>query len=160
MERENKLRTKLDPKICRAYAEQYRRITPSARRQLFTVSMHRRLFFQTKTNERWVEIVRTAKRVFERREAYLLTRMTPLPQYYKVTRRRVQIEQKTESRLGKFCRRSQQQQTLSSFVMRWEAPPWEPGSVVQRVLEPVRERTDESEVTDRVLPTGKKRTQM
>ena len=99
-EKEKKLKAKLDPKIWRAYAEQYQRTTPTACRQLFNVNMSGRLKFQTKTNVKWLEIVSTAKTAFKRRTEYLLTKITSLSKYYKVTYRRIQIDKKQKVKLG------------------------------------------------------------
>ena len=157
-EQEKKFRARLDPKIRRVYAEQHQRMTPAARRQLFKVNLSRRLKFQGETNERWLEIVTTAKNAFERRAAYLLSRMTRLPKFYKVTRKRTRIENRISSKIEKFCRRQKRQETLSNFVLRWEAPPWGSGTEVRHVMLPVVEETDVERVTDKSEPTEKERT--
>ena len=46
---------------------------------------------------------------------------------------------KTASSIEKFCRRQYRQDSLSNFVLRWEAPPWENGRNVSQVLQPVEE---------------------
>ena len=54
-EREENLRSRLRPQKRRAYADQYSRMTPTARRQLFGVATNKILKFRNKTTVRWLE---------------------------------------------------------------------------------------------------------
>ena len=140
-EREANQKKILNPRIRTAYRNQFKKMAPTARRQLFQVNLQKRLKFRSKTNRRWLEIVTTAENAQQRRTAYLLSKTPRLPSYYRVTKKRTRISLRLVSKIQPHCVPRPIQSTLRNYVSRWSSPPVSDHADFLRIMAPIREHS-------------------
>ena len=117
-------------------------------RQLFKVSLEKRLQFKNKTNGRWLEIVETARKAYERRVTHLLKQTPRMPKYYWVITQRSKITTTTGSKVQKHCSQKNKQTDVNSFVLRWSPPPISDVEDYRQAMQRIEETNEEREVTN------------
>ena len=65
--REDTMHRRLEPMIRAAYAEKHTGLIQSSKRQLFRVTLEKRLKFQSSLNKKWLDMVRTSRNANSRR---------------------------------------------------------------------------------------------